>query len=336
MKKVICSITCLSLFLCLSSAHGDWIGLGPATGYNEFVIGDSSRSNSDVQGRVAVGGNLTLTNMSIASQVPSGNNLLVGGNLTQTNGTVYGAAQVGGKATLTNTGGGVTYHVDNKAGSSSNNGASIVSPSGLSPTFFSDAAAALKSESAYLGSLASTANVISQWGQSFFNAGSSTFAVFHITASQLANSGQLNFVSNAANTTFVIDVDKDGTTFSIPNTGTMFSGTNPSNIGHVLYNFYNTPTGNNTINISSVNGSILAPDAHVNFNYGGFNGQLIAGSLSGTGESHTKQYGGGDPTAFVGTLPTPAPPPAPVPEPSSIMLFGFGAAALAWAKRRQM
>ena len=228
----------LTLAMSLSTAYGGWIGLGPATGYNEFVLGDSTRSNSDVQGRVAVGGNLTLTSMSIAPLVPSGNNLLVGGSLTQTNGSVNGAAEIGGKATLNNTGGGATYHVDNLAGSSSNNGATIVSSSGLSPTFFSDAAASLKAESTYLGGLASTAAPLLQYGAVNFNAGSSTFAVFHITASQLASSNSgLNFNSDVANTTFVIDVDKDGTAYSIPNTGTSFGGLNPTNVGHVLYNF---------------------------------------------------------------------------------------------------
>ncbi len=274
--------------------------------------------------------------MSIATQVPSGNNLLVGGNLTQTAGSVNGSAEIGGKATLSSTGAGATYHVDNLAGSSSNNGASIVSPSGLSPTFFSDAAASLKAESTYLGGLAATATALSQYGALNFNAGSSTLAIFHVTASQLAsaNSG-LNFNSNVANTTFVIDVDKDGTAYSIPNTGTSFGGLSPSNVGHVLYNFYDTPAGNNTISFNSVRGSVLAPFAHVDFNSGGFNGQLIAGSLTGTGESHIYDFGnvGGTSTAFVGTLPTP---PSAVPEPGSIVLLGMGAIVVFCARRRNV
>ena len=336
MKSMIRVFTFLTLAVSLSSAQAGWIGLGPATGYNEFVLGDSTRSNSDTQGSVAVGGNLTLTSMSIATQVPSGNNLLVGGNLTQTAGSVNGSAEIGGKATLSSTGAGATYHVDNLAGSSSNNGASIVSPSGLSPTFFSDAAASLKAESTYLGGLAATATALSQYGALNFNAGSSTLAIFHVTASQLAsaNSG-LNFNSNVANTTFVIDVDKDGTAYSIPNTGTSFGGLSPSNVGHVLYNFYDTPAGNNTISFNSVRGNVLAPFAHVDFNSGGFNGQLIAGSLTGTGESHIYDFGnvGGTSTAFVGTLPTP---PSAVPEPGSIVLLGMGAIVVFCARRRNV
>ncbi|MEI8017420.1 MAG: collagen-binding domain-containing protein [Schlesneria sp.] len=338
MKPILRVFAFLTLAVNFSSAQGGWIGLGPASGYNEFVLGDSTRSNSDTQGRVAVGGNLTLTSMSIATQVSSGNNLLVGGNLTQTYGSVNGAAEIAGKATLTGTAAGATYHVDNLAGSSTNNGASIIANSGLSPTFFSDAAASLKAESTYLGGLAATATPLIQYGALNFNAGSSSLAIFHVTASQLAtaNSG-LNFNSNVANTTFVIDVDKDGTAFSIPNTGTSFGGTNPSDVGHVLYNFYDTPSGNNTITLSSVRGSVLAAFAHVDFNSGGFNGQLIAGSLTGTGESHTYDFGnvGGTPTAFTGTLPTPsAALPAAVPEPGSIVLLGLGAIVVFCARRR--
>ena len=333
--KMIRILAFVSLAVCVSSAQGGWIGLGPATGYNEFVIGDSNRSNSDVQGRVAVGGNLTLSSMSIAPKVPSGTNLLVGGNLTQTTGSVNGAAEIGGKATLNNTGAGATYHVGNLAGSSTNNGASIVSPSGLSSTFFSDAATALKNESTYLGSLTATAAPLFQYQALNFNAGSSNFVLFHVTAYQLAHATSgLNFNSNVANTTFVIDVDKDGTAFSIPNTGTSFGGLNPSDVGHVLYNFYDTPASNNTISFYSVHGSVLAPFAHVDINSGGFNGQLIAGSLSGSGESHIYDFGidGGTSTAFVGTLPTNT---AAVPEPGSIMLFGLGAIVVFCARRRQ-
>ena len=336
MKPMIRVLAFFGLAVCVSSAQAGWIGLGPATGYTEFVIGDSNRFNSDSQGRLAVGGNLTLQSMSIATSVPSGNNLLVGGNLTQTYGSVNGQALIGGKATLTGTASGATYHVDNLAGSSTNSGASIVSPSGLSSTFFADAAASLKAESTYLGSLASTATALLQYNALNFNAGSSNFALFHVTASQLASaSSGLNFKSDVANTTFVIDVDKDGTTFSLPNTGTSFSGLNPSNVGHVLYNFYDTPVGNSTINLTSVHGSVLAPFANVNFSSGGFNGQLIAGSLTGNGESHIYDYGSdtSNPTAFVGTIPTP---PAAVPEPGSIVLFGMGAIALLYVRRRQV
>lgn len=71
MKAMSRVFTFLTLAVSVTSAQAGWVGLGPANGYNEFVLGDSTRSNSDTQGSVAVGGNLTLTSMSIATQVSS-------------------------------------------------------------------------------------------------------------------------------------------------------------------------------------------------------------------------------------------------------------------------
>ncbi len=62
-------------------------------------------------------------------------------------------------------------------------------------------------------------------------------------------------------------------------------------------------------------GTILAPNAAVNFINGQFNGTLIADSVSGAGESHW------DP--FIGVLPA-----QPVPEPASIVLAGCGVAGI--------
>ena len=336
MRRFFCAL--IGLATLGQAARADWVGLGPAADYNEFVLGSSNRFNSDVQGRVAVGGSLVLTNMSIATKVPAGDNLLVGGNLVQTNGSVNGNAQVRGSATLTNVStAGATYYVNDPMNSTTNNGATITSPSNLSANFFPDAGTMLVDESTYLGGLANTGGpaVVMFGNQLFFDAGNANFALFHITATQLRTAGQLNYISNSANTTFVIDVDDDGTSYGIANTGTMFSGANPSNVGHVLYNFYetNATPGNNTLSLSSVYGSVLAPLAAVSFNNGGFNGQLIAGSLDGNGESHVTYNGnpGGDPTKFVGTIPTRA-----VPEPGSLALVLIGSAGAAWGFRRRL
>ena len=78
--------------------------LGPANDFNLFVFSDYTAQNSDVQGRVAVGGNAHITNAGInSSMAPGADGLLVQGNLTAQNGQLYsGDARVGGTAGLSN------------------------------------------------------------------------------------------------------------------------------------------------------------------------------------------------------------------------------------------
>src|SRR5687767_1586990 len=62
--------------------------LGPAPEWTLIIHGDLVQSNSDSEGRVAVGGDATLTNFGVASRFPvdgSRVDLAVGGTLDATN-----------------------------------------------------------------------------------------------------------------------------------------------------------------------------------------------------------------------------------------------------------
>ena len=70
--------------------------------FNVFTIGNDTQSNVDDQGRVAVGGNLSSTGLSVGTSLSGSktNNLIVGGNYSNQNNTVNGNVFIGGKATV--------------------------------------------------------------------------------------------------------------------------------------------------------------------------------------------------------------------------------------------
>jgi len=85
------------------SAHATLMmpDLGVAGTFNAFVLGNMEGYHSDVEGRLAVGGDLTLENYSIGLQLSNSrgkrDDLIVGGNATFRNGRIYsGNAVVGG------------------------------------------------------------------------------------------------------------------------------------------------------------------------------------------------------------------------------------------------
>ena len=67
--------------------------LGIAGKFNAFILGDMQGYHSDVEGRLAVGGNLTLENYSIGKQLPNSSgardDLVVGGKAEFENGRMY-------------------------------------------------------------------------------------------------------------------------------------------------------------------------------------------------------------------------------------------------------
>ena len=63
------------------------INFGPANDYNVFVFGNMSMSNTDAEGRVAVGGNAVLSNYGVGAGItplpPAGTDLsfVIGGDM---------------------------------------------------------------------------------------------------------------------------------------------------------------------------------------------------------------------------------------------------------------
>ncbi|MFT4176339.1 MAG: choice-of-anchor A family protein [Luteolibacter sp.] len=268
----------------VSTSHLSAQSLGVATDYNYLVFGNATLQNSDAEGRVAVGGNANYSNYGIGDKLPAGSrgySLVVGGNLTYGNGQVFE--------------GDVIYGGTLNAGQSFNvrNG-SLIQGQYLD---FSAARNQLTSFSSSLSQLEATGSFLNEYGTLVFTGTDPNLNTFTIQASDISNSHGIR-ISAPEGSTVLINVA--GASVDWKNMGINLSGTDKQ---RVLYNFYEATSLN--IASISVQGSVLAPNADVTFNYGNLEGTLVANNLSGTGEFH--HY------AFQGTL-------IPVPEPSSALL----------------
>lgn len=293
--------------------------LGPAKDFNVFVFEDLTL-NADSHGRVAVGGDATLTGFGTATELPeagAGDTLVVGGDLNYTNGEVsVGDVVYGGRRNLTGVG---PEDLTVKQGN---------------PIDFDAAEQFYKNYSAQLGNLAANGEVIIEpWKEIRLTGNSSDLNVFEINASDLASatSFHLNFDSNST-----VLVNVTGNPFNLTSGFQMNLNGNPNGAGadRVLFNFVNATQLNSTG--FSWQGSVLAPLADYNeFSSGHINGQMIAKSVTGTSsEFHIVAPNNGDSTVmFEGNLPAPNTPDAP--EPLTILGSGVALGFGAFFKRQQ-
>lgn len=249
--------------------------LGPATGWNLFVLENLTQPSSDTEGKVAVGGNAHLANYSIGDQLPNSNGtedvFVVGGDLTFISGAILG--------------GNVAYGVSTNLPI---NQVSIVNGTLRQdyPINFAAAASYFSNLTVQLSNYAANATTQFEWGTLTF-AGTDPFLnVFHVSGADLTAAHTVNInVPNGA----VVLLNIDGNNISWTG-GLNVSGTA---INNVLYNFYEAT--NITIQGIDVRGSILAPFAHVNFVTGVQNGQMIAKSVEGMGQFNNALFQGNIP-----------------------------------------
>jgi choice-of-anchor A domain-containing protein len=267
--------------------------------YNVFIFGNANQSGTDVGGRIAVGGNAVFSNYGVASALPdifSGNpaipsSLIVGGNLTYTNGQVFrDSVYVGGTATLNGVG------IPN---------GSLFNPA--SPINFAAAQSGLTSQSQLLSTLPPNGTSGSSFGAITLTGSNPNLNVFGVAGSALAAATMLT-INAPPGSTVLINVD--GTTDQLANFAMVLNGVDKT---HVLFNFFDATS----LDVSgiSVQGSILAPFAVLNFNNSNIEGNTIVDSLNGNGEFHNFPFQGHfDPLT-----------PFAIPEPSSLALCGLTA-----------
>jgi choice-of-anchor A domain-containing protein len=254
-----------------SSAHAtdsSCNALGTAAPYNALVFGNFSAQSSDVEGRLAAGGNVSIDNYSLADKLDAstaGVSVVIGGNFTFPTGRLYyGSAKVGGSAA------GVGAAVRNGLAP----GQTITDRTTL-PLDFAAEKSRLEALSTSLATLAANGTYVSQWGGlTLTGKAGATLQVFDLPGQLVLDAHTFDVRSIPAGATVLFNVR--GSTTGLTD---MSLESLAALRRRVLFNFPEATT----LKLAgiSVEGSVLAPRAAIDNPQGVIKGQLIAKSWNG-------------------------------------------------------
>lgn len=284
--------------------------LGPITdGWVLAIHGDLAQQNTDSEGRIAVGGDATLSSFGVGSALPRDParvDLAVGGTLN-----AFNASAINGS---------ITYGESLNGSAFATQGGTVTQRPLDLDALFQEAQrrADLWAALAQTGTIGGPAN-----GALDFDGDDPQLNVFTVTAERLEQARELRFrvpfgssilvnVRGATYTALPYGTTVqfwDGSKYVQPNTDDSQQAQELDDLRQaMLWNF--SATTALTIGPGAKwQGTILAPGAAVRFDNGEINGSTIAGALSGTGETHLHL-----PTGLC--LPPPGDtPPEPPPDP---------------------
>ncbi|HEX8702944.1 MAG TPA: choice-of-anchor A family protein [Myxococcaceae bacterium] len=233
--------------------------------YNLFLLEDYNLG-TDVEGKVAAGGNITMNHFSVGWRLPAtdlANTLVSGGNMTLSNGGVWGDAWYGASYS-----GGQTVSFPRGAGVQQG-----------SPINFSARGAELRALSANLAGLpVNGTTTYETWGGIMLSGTDPNVNVFSVNASAFSGAVLLS-INAPAGSLAVLNITGASATFS--GFGPSYSGVDEHG---VLFNFVDTTSI--TANGFGFWGTVLAPYADITFNNGSWDGGIYAKSLTGNAEGH--------------------------------------------------
>ncbi|MFX3634947.1 MAG: choice-of-anchor A family protein [Candidatus Pristimantibacillus sp.] len=278
-----------------SASNGSSNILGTAGEYNLFILGSMNLSNTDAEGRVAVGGSATVSNYTVNSEEVAGTNaFVVGGSLQYTNGEIRGGNLVTGGAIAS-------------SGMTLTNGSK---PQLGTPIDFTAESSYLQGVSADLAALPSNGTTTEQYGTITLTGTDPNTNVFTIDR----DFGEL-LINVPDNSTIIINVlgsQRNIGTASIfyksKGNGALHEDTLPNVVRSILFNFPDAEKID--IGSSGLRGSLLAPKAAVSTTYSNIAGNIITATLSGHVEGHFFPFNG---TVTPPTQPSPSPSPEPTP-----------------------
>ena len=249
--------------------------LGPATGYNVFILNDITQPSCDTEGKMAVARDATLTGYSIGEKLPVSHGtvdaIVCGRNLTYNGGSIKGGNAVYGN--LSNL---PSYAVTMFDGNVRKD--SVIN--------FAAAKTYLRNLSTSLSTQSVTGSVSSDWGKLTLNGADPFYNVFQINGVDLNNTHTVEIYVPNGSVALV----------NISGTGMKWSGglsVNGTSINNVLYNFYEADSIH--LHGMDIRGTLLAPRATVYFPAGAINGQFIANNMTGSGQFNKSDFVGNIP-----------------------------------------
>ena len=251
------------------------------------MLGDVNHFYTDTQGRIAAGGNVTLNGYSLGIQLDGAQYamqdiLVAGGDFSFTNGRIYwGNAVYGGTANVTQSG---TIDGQLIQGQRIDFGAASAELHDLADQWASTSANGTTTVQYWGGSTA----------QITLTGTDPSLNVFALSGYDISRANTLTINAPAGSS---VVINFDGETNQMTNFGIFLNGVTQSK---VLYNFHQTT--NLMLSGIDIQGTLLAPDAAINFSNGVIHGQLIGNSLTGMGHVSLAMYDGAcvpgtDPTA---------------------------------------
>lgn len=299
-----------------------------AIDYNIVVSGNFTATNSDVEGRVAAGGNISVGGYSIgANATGSGYVAVAGGTFNGTSGGSASGSTLASSYAGTAAPGQTQYSI---SGSKDTYAGGASSPIAIASEMarLSALSADLYNNSASYGTLGAYSL---QNSNVTFTGSSSGVNIFNISDVVLATASSFTFAVPTGGTAIINVIGNSSTSSgsaTISNTGT--SGLSEANI---LYNFYDATS----VNLTTVYGSVLAANADISTSYGVINGQVFAKSFSGSTQINAVDPNNGSSTYFSNTGLLSRAVGSAVPEPATwgLMLIGFGAIGLAIRRARR-
>lgn len=225
--------------------------------FSVYVKENAEFLNSQCDGAIAVGGNATFSRYSVGNAVnKTADNLLVEQDLSFSNGNVNGNVIVGGSASF----------VDASYSSIS------YRPTGIN---FVDSFALLEASSQYVSNMEPNGIVLTNSNFMQLEGVSPTLNIFRLSPDALAPITNLN-VSAPAQSWVIINIGG-----AISKLSNIFMQVSVIDKQRVLWNLYET----SQLHLENINllGSLLAPQATVQFSQGSLNGNLLCNSLENDG-----------------------------------------------------
>ena len=247
------------------------------TDYDIYTLGNLTLGSGSVKGRIAAGGNASLSSMSVGNGLSGTSDVLVvGGDLTANGGAVLnGNVVYGGTATLNNLSipQGTARQVANPLSATTAAWVTSVSTAwkNLAPN----------------GTVSGAGTATLTLNGPITNPATTRY-IFAVSGANLAKAKTIE-ISAPGGSTVVINVS--GSPGTISNTGMSVSGTDSR---HVVFNFYEATKL--TVNSSAVEGMIWAPLADATVTGGSVKVGLLAKSVQASSVS----FNG---SSFLGTLP---------------------------------